>query len=517
MKRATLLLLFFGLGLRAESVDLDAVHRIRQEAFERSKIPDHLFYLSDYYGPLLTNSANFRKAADWAMGRLREYGLENVRKESWGPFGRTWEIEHFSAHLVEPNYAPLTGFALAYTRSTDGPLTAEAILAPLAVEADLAKHKGKLRGKIVLMDAPRSPSEAPPTTRSIVRSGRYSDEDLKKIALAPEPVLPGAPPADFARQREFRRKIPAFLLEEGVAAAISHGRIGSDGTVFGAGGGSHDLKVPVPPPMVVIAVEQYNRIARLLQRNVMVKLRIEARSRIIEEPADSFNVLADIPGGAKKGELVMLGAHLDSWHGGTGATDNASGSAVVMEAVRILKTLGFKMDRTVRMALWSAEEQGLLGSRAYVKEHFADRETMQLKAEHSRLSAYFNFDNGSGKIRGIYLQNNDMVRPIFEAWLKPFHDLGATTVAIRNTTGTDHLSFDAVGLPGFQFIQDPLEYHTRTHHSNMDLTDNTSRSDLMQGAAIMAAFVYHAATRPEMLPRKPLPKPQPAGAQRTVN
>jgi len=241
------------------------------------------------------------------------------------------------------------------------------------------------------------------------------------------------------------------------------------------------------------------------------------RSRIIEEPADSFNVLADIPGGAKKGELVMLGAHLDSWHGGTGATDNASGSAVVMEAVRILKTLGFKMDRTVRMALWSAEEQGLLGSRAYVKEHFADRETMQLKAEHSRLSAYFNFDNGSGKIRGIYLQNNDMVRPIFEAWLKPFHDLGATTVAIRNTTGTDHLSFDAVGLPGFQFIQDPLEYHTRTHHSNMDLTDNTSRSDLMQGAAIMAAFVYHAATRPEMLPRKPLPKPQPAGAQRTVN
>ena len=273
----------------------------------------------------------------------------------------------------------------------------------------------------------------------------------------------------------------------------------------------------LPPPMAAIAVEQYNRIARLLQKNVPVKLRLEVRCRTAEDQLDSFNITAEIPGGAKKDEVVMLGAHLDSWHGGTGATDNAAGSSVVMEAARILKVLGFKMDRTVRVALWSAEEQGLLGSRAYVKEQFADRETMQLKPAHAKLSAYFNYDNGSGKIRGIYLQNNDMVRPIFEAWLKPFHDLGATTVSIRSTSGTDHLSFDAVGLPGFQFIQDPLEYSTRTHHANMDLSDNASIPDLMQSAAVMASFVYHAATRPEMLPRKPLPKPQPAGGRRTEN
>lgn len=512
------LLLFASLGLAAENVDLVAVHRIRAEAFERSKIADHMHYLSDYYGPLITNSSNFRKAADWAMGRLREYGLENVRKEPWGPFGRTWEIDYFSAHMVEPNYAPLIGFALAYTQATDGPLTAEAVLAPMAAEADLAKFKGKLKGKIVLVDATRSPSAPPPTsTRAIMRTGRYTDEDLQRIALAPEPSLPGPPMADLARQREFRRRLNAFLLEEGAAAVLTHGRIGNSGTVFGSVGGSHDPKIPLPPPMAAIAVEQYNRIARLLQKNVPVKLRMEVRCRTIEDPLDSFNITAEIPGGAKKDEVVMLGAHLDSWHGGTGATDNAAGSSVVMEAVRILKTLGLKMDRTVRMALWSAEEQGLLGSRAYVKEQFADRETMQLKPAHAKLSAYFNYDNGSGKIRGIYLQNNDMVRPIFEAWLKPFHDLGATTVSIRNTSGTDHLSFDAVGLPGFQFIQDPLEYSTRTHHANMDLNDNASIPDLMQSAAVMASFVYHAATRPEMLPRKPLPKPQPAGGRRTDN
>jgi carboxypeptidase Q len=270
--------------------------------------------------------------------------------------------------------------------------------------------------------------------------------------------------------------------------------------------GSRDAKEP-GPVSVALANEHYNRLARLLEKDILVKLELNVQTKFYEK-ADGENVVAEIPGRAKKDEIVMLGAHLDSWQAGTGAADNAAGVAVAMEAVRILQALNLKMDRTVRIGLWDAEEEGLIGSREYVKAHFADRETMERKPEHAKLSCYFNFDNGSGKIRGVYLQGNDMVRPVFEAWLAPFHDLGATTVSIRNTGGTDHLSFDAVGLPGFQFIQDPLDYMSRTHHTNMDTYERVQKGDLMQAAAVMASFVYNAATRPEMLPRKPMPKPE---------
>jgi hypothetical protein len=413
--------------------------------------------------------------------------------------------------MIEPRYQPLVGFSLAYTPGTNGTLTAEALLAPLTSEADFVKYKGKLKGKIVLYEAPRFLG-APPGGGSVqsldTRSGRYSDADLEQLAKAAEPGTQPRSPAEYLRLREFRNKLNQFLLDEGVAAAVTSGRNGDSGTVFGSQGGSQDPKNPTPPPMMVVTAEHYNRMARLIDKKIPVKLQLEIRNKITEDSLDSLNVVAELPGGKKKNEIVMLGGHLDSWQGGTGATDNASGAAVVMEAVRILKALNLKLDRTVRVALWSAEEQGLLGSRAYVKEHFADREKMVPKPEHAKLAAYFNYDNGSGKIRGIYLQGNDMVRPVFEEWLKPFHDLGATTVTIRNTGGTDHQSFDGVGLPGFQFIQDPLDYMTRTHHSNMDVVDNTRTADLMQSAAIMAAFVYQAANREEMLPRKPLPKPQ---------
>jgi len=261
--------------------------------------------------------------------------------------------------------------------------------------------------------------------------------------------------------------------------------------------------------MVTLTPEHYNRIARLLDHKIPVKLEFDIQARFVDDRTDSVNVIGEIPGGRRRDEVVMIGAHLDSWHSGTGATDNAAGSAVMIEAMRILKTLNLRLDRTVRLALWSGEEQGILGSRAYVAEHFAAREDMKLKPEHARLSAYFNVDNGSGKIRGVYLQGNDAMRPIFQAWLKPFEDLGATTISIRNTGGTDHLSFDAVGLPGFQFIQDPLEYDSRTHHSNMDVYDRVQRADMMQMAAIVTSFVYNAANRDTLLPRKPLPKPQP--------
>ena len=264
--------------------------------------------------------------------------------------------------------------------------------------------------------------------------------------------------------------------------------------------------------MVAVTPEHYNRVVRLLQHDIPVKLEFDIQAQFIDSPTDSFNVIGEIEGGRKKDEIVMLGAHLDSWHGGTGATDNATGSSVAIEAVRILKSLNVKLDRTVRIALWGGEEEGLLGSQAYVKEHFADRETMQPKPEYSKLSAYFNDDTGTGRFRGISVQGNDEARPIFEAWLKPFHDLGATTVAgttaamNRRPGGTDHTSFDYVGLPGFGFIQDPMEYGTRTHHSNMDVYDRVQPGDLMQASAIMAAFVYNTATREQMIPRTPMPK-----------
>jgi len=300
-----------------------------------------------------------------------------------------------------------------------------------------------------------------------------------------------------------------FLIDEGVLVTIAPSYRATSGIVFGMNGGSQDPKKPVPPPSVAMEVEQYNRIARLIDKKIPVTLEFDIQNKFLDDTQDSFTVTGELPGTSKKDELVMLGAHLDSWTGGTGATDNGAGSAVVLEAMRILKALDLKMARTVRVALWTGEEEGLLGSRAYVKEHFADRETMALKPEHAKLSGYFNLDNGTGKIRGAYLQGNDMMRPIFQAWLDPFKDYGASSVTIRNTGGTDHQSFDAVGLPGFQFIQDPLDYSSETHHSTADTYDHLQAGDLMEASAIMAAVVYDAATRDEMLPRKPLPKPEP--------
>jgi hypothetical protein len=498
-----------------DKADLHVVHRIRSEAFERPQVMDHLFFLTDVHGPRLTASPGFNAAADWAIQRLKEWGCENVKKENWGTFGRGWSLVRFAAHLKEPAYAPIIGFPLAWSPGTDGPVSGEPMLAPIALgesdeelSKDLEKFKGKLRGRIVMIEKPRELAmQGEPLAR------RYSDSDLASEALAPEPKVDWPfdepkpkRPWEAMRKRLNRRN--QFLKDEGVVLVLMRGYRGDGGTVSQTAAGSRDPKDPAPPPTVAITPEHYNRIARLLNKKIPVRVEFEIETKFHEEP-ESYNIIAEIPGGRKKDEVVMLGAHFDSWIGGTGATDNGTGSAVMLEAMRILKTLGLKMDRTIRLALWSAEESGLLGSKGYVKEHFADSETMALKPEHDKLAAYFNYDNGSGKIRGVYLQGNDMVRPIFAAWLEPFHDLGARTLTIRNTGGTDHLSFDAVGLPGFQFIQDPLEYGTRTHHSNMDVYDRVQGGDLMQASAIVASFAYHAATREEMLPRKPLPKPKP--------
>src|ERR1700722_15494138 len=445
-----------------EPVDLSVIHRIKAEALENSKVMEHVFYLSDVNGPRLTNSPGFKSAGDWVVKRLQEYGLTSVHQEPWGPFGRGWTYTHFSGHMLTPAYAPLIGFPLAWSPGTQGPVEAEAIYAPLETEADFEKFKGKLRGKIVL--------------------------SMKSRDLA----MPTDPPG--------RR-----LTDAELNPTVEPGRL-------------PNLFRPLGPEQTP---EHYNRGVRLLDHNIPVKLEFDIQARFIDSPTDSFNVIGEIEGGRKKDEIVMLGAHLDSWHGGTGATDNGTGSAVAIEAVRILKALNLKMDRTVRVALWGGEEQGLLGSKAYVTQHFADRQTMQPKPEYFKLSAYYNDDTGTGRFRGIVAPGNDEAQPVFEAWLKPFNDLGATTVmrvtspAAPRPSATDHTSFDYVGLPGFNFLQDPMDYSTRTHHSNMDLYDRVQPGDMMQCAAIMAAFVYNTAMRPEMMPRVPMPKALPAEKQTT--
>ncbi|MBM3726008.1 MAG: M20/M25/M40 family metallo-hydrolase [Acidobacteria bacterium] len=498
-----------------ERVHLDVVNRIKNEAFQNSKVMDHMFQLTDVNGPRLTGSPGYRRAAEWVVKRLTEAGVSGARLEKWGPFGKGWSFSRFSAHMIEPSYQTIIGFPLAWTPGTNGVLVAEPVMAVIRTAADFPKWQGKLRDKIVLIDAPR---ELKPHEKAAL--SRYTNDQLSDVFLAPDPAQrgpvrsgTGTPTRSAEEARAYRAKLHTFLKEEGVALVLSAGYAGDGGTVFASSGGTREAKDPVPPPMAAITPEHYNRIARLLDQKVPVKLEFHIEAAFDEQGQDSWNVVGEIPGGKRKDEVVMLGAHLDSWHGGTGATDNAAGSAVMIEAMRILKALNLPLDRTVRIGLWSGEEQGLLGSRAYVKEHFADRETMKTTEEHKRFAAYYNIDNGTGKIRGIYLQGNDMARPIFESWLSPFKDLGATTVSIRNTGGTDHLSFDGVGLPGFQFIQDSVEYGTRTHHSNMDVYDRIQAGDMMQMSAIVASFVYHTAMREELIPRKPLPKPAPRRAE----
>lgn len=516
------LFLLAPLLLAQEKVDLYTVNRIKAEEFQDSKVMENAFYLTDVYGPRLTGSPGLKAAAEWAVRRMTEWGIANPSLEKWGPFGRGWTCVHFSAEQKEPQFAPLTGFARPWSPGTNGPVSGEPVLVVIKTDADFDKFKGKLKGKIALLEDPRP--LGPETDPDLKR---FTDVELAAESLAPDPsarspfanpipLIPGQPrPRPFNREarEKFRNKLNQFLTDEGVLVTLAPSYRPTSGIVFGAAAGSQDPKKPLPPPSVALELEQYDRIARLVEKKLPVTLSFDIQNKFFDDTQDSFTVTGELPGTTKKDELVMLGAHLDSWTGGTGATDNGAGSAVALEALRILKALDLKMARTVRLALWTGEEEGLLGSRAYVTEHFADRKTMALKPEHAKLSGYFNLDNGTGKIRGVYLQGNDMMRPIFQAWLDPFRDYGANTVTIRNTGGTDHLSFDAVGLPGFQFIQDPMDYATETHHSTADTYDHLKAGDLMEASAIMAAIVYDAATRDEMLPRKPLPKPEPPRRQ----
>jgi len=537
-KQFLLLLFWLPAAWGQPKLDLGLVTRIKTEAYDHSKVMDHLSWLSDVYGPRLTASPEFFQAAEWAAGRLREIGLSNVHLEEWGPFGRSWSAEQWSVEMLEPRYAVLDATPLAWTASTNGPITGETILAPLNRTMDPKKAReefeaykkewtGKLRGKFVMLRDAKIPAE-----QSKPQFRRETDGELADIAKAPEHVAKQYVkladlkfPEDPDERLKFLMSLPESVFDEMFYAAIDlateRNRFFRDEGVLGIlmrddrshGGltnaeqaGSHKSADPLAPPTFTITAEQYNRMARVMEKKRPVRVRVSLKVQASDKDVNSANIIGEIPGGKKVDEVIMIGAHYDSWHAGTGATDNGVGSAVMIEVMRILKTLNVSMDRTVRIGLWSGEEQGLYGSEAYVKQHFGDAKTMKLLPEHAKLSGYFNLDNGSGRIRGVYLQENDAMRPLFESWLAPFRDEGATTITIKSTSGTDHLSFDAVGLPGFQFIQDPLDYGSITHHSNMDTYDHAVASDLMEASAVIAAVVYQAANSPEMLPRKELPK-----------
>jgi hypothetical protein len=580
-----------------ERVDEEIVKKIKDEGLNHSQAMSTISYLTDVCGPRLTASPATRKAGEWAKGKLSDWKLENAHLESWGPFGRGWSVERFSVNMVAPNYSPLIAFPKAWSPSTPKVVRGKPIYLDVKNDKDLDQYRGKLNKAIVLLSPPR---ELKPLFDAPAQ--RQSDTDLLGLANGVSRSLrteaKGPPPAEGApasspaagtgaagastsaaaapEARSPNSMLSAkwrLVHEEGAAVVLEPGR-GDGGTVFvtaanmpskagpdalpivGGRGGRPGRVSPWSPdapqmiPQAVLAVEHYNRLIRMLEFGVPVEVEIDMLTQYHQEELNSFNIVAEIPGGDLKDEIVMLGAHFDSWHTGSGATDNAIGCGVAMEAVRILQAIGVKPRRTIRIALWTGEEQGLLGSKAYVTEHFgksisaseraeaekkaaadkpatdkptenkpaeekvADKpavekeksseRSFELKPEHARLAAYFNLDNGGGKIRGVYLQKNEAMRPIFRAWIGPFAEMGASTISLGNTGGTDHLSFDAVGLPGFQFIQDQLEYSTRTHHSSMDVYDRLVADDVKQASVIMASFVYNAAMRDEKLPRKPL-------------
>ena len=508
-----------------EKVDLETISRIRYEGFRDSKVMELASGLMDSIGERLTGSPNMKRANEWTRDQLTAMGLSNAHLEPWGPFGRGWANQYVNVRMTSPDIVPLLVYAKAWTPGTNGVVSGKCVRANIEDKKDFDKYRGKLAGLVVILGP-----DAEVKTITEAPFKRLSDDDLAKIS---EYEIPGERPpfrmAEIAKRRQFIKDLNQFFAEEKVLAVIDHSRgTAGGGTVFVQSGGSYKPGETTTVPQLTMASEHWSRIARLLQQKKDVTLELNVTNVFYDDDPMQYDTIAEIPGTDKKDEVVMLGAHLDSWHAGTGATDNGAGSVVMMEAVRILKALDIKPRRTIRIGLWSGEEEGLLGSQGYVQQHFGSRPPMDdpnmkgmptllrreagpvtVKPEQAKVSAYFNVDNGSGKIRGVYLQENEAVAPIFEAWMRPFKDLGMTTLTMRNTGGTDHLSFDAVGIPGFQFVQDPIEYETRTHHSNMDVYDRLQPEDLKQISVIVASFVYDAAMRDQMLPRKPIEKALP--------
>ena len=548
----------------------DPIERIKEEGLKHSQVMKTLSHLTDVIGPRLTASPALKEANEWTRDTLKGWGLENAHLEAWGPFGKGWTLKRFSAQIIEPQCIPLIAYPKAWTPGVDGTLVGEVVYFDAKTEEDFAKFKGKLHGAIVLTSPP------PEVTAHFEPLGnRKTDKQLLDLADADEPATKGQRPPrgeqpkakngeqakakaapggrpnynspDFRARMELSRKRNLFLSEEGAALLIDPSPMGDGGTLFVSAAAvpstqpqafpptpgakrvsAWDKDAPKIIPQIVASKEHYNRLVRMIEQGAKPKIAIDLSVQFHDTDLMSYNTVAEIPGTDLKDEVVMLGGHLDSWHSGTGATDNAAGVSAAMEAVRIIKALDLKPRRTIRVALWTGEEQGLLGSRAYVTEHFGkspqgmfgpvsasetEKAESAPKPDFDKFSGYFNLDNGTGKVRGVYLQGNEAVRPIFRKWLQPFRDMDASTITISNTGGTDHQSFDGIGLPGFQFIQDDIEYETRTHHSNHDLFDRIQEEDMKQASVIMAAFVYNTANLDEKLPRKPQPKPAPPAAE----
>jgi carboxypeptidase Q len=569
----------------------DAIARIRDEGLNHSQVMETLSHLTEAIGPRLTGSPNLKRANEWTRDTLASWGLTNAHLEAW-PFGRGWSLKRFSAQVVEPQTIPLIGFPNAWSPGFDKPLVGDVVFFDVRTNADLEKYKGKLSGAIVLASPLR---EVPVHFEPL--ANRLTETNLLRLANAgpaptfgsrtnfmgggprrsrPGPVARDGLNASPGRGAEAATNAPSsatapggrrsptagrgrpqsrnlsFLAKEGAALIVNASSIGDGGTYVVAGASvpapdgqaafsptnaprAWSTNAPAFPPQITLAAEDYNRLVRMIQQGLKLKMAVDLQVQFHSDDLMTYNTVAEIPGTDLKDEIVMLGAHLDSWHAGTGATDDAVGVAAVMEAARILKVLNLQPRRTIRVGLWSGEEQGLLGSKAYVARHFGyytnapatpalrspkdqsddqpasaasstnSPPSRRLVRQHDydKLSAYFNLDNGAGRIRGVYLQGNEALRPLFRRWLEPFRDLAAETISTSNTSGTDHLSFDAVGLPGFQFIQDPLDYGSRTHHTNEDVLDRIQPEDLKQASVILAAFAYDAAMLDEKLPRKP--------------
>lgn len=507
-KLLLLLLLTLSFTFNAQETDKqDIADIIKKHGLENSKVMDIASWMTDVYGQRLTASTGLAKAEEWAKNELTKMGLKNAHLEEWKDFGRGWDMTHFEMHAEAPTYWPIIAYPKAWSSPTKG--TGEVIYLNTETIGDLEKYKGKLSGKFVLIEDMRDVKEAfEPTAK------RHDSESLLNLANATQPVPRERRRGNGSSTAAELRKATWELLEaEKPIGVLDRSRKGDLGTVFVSGartaeGGARENGKYVVPQMT-LAIEHYNRIFRMLDKGVPVTLSIDSQSQYTNPEGNEHNVIAEIPGTDLKDEVVMFGAHFDSWHAGTGATDNGSGSSVMMEAARILietiKETGIQPRRTLRIALWTGEEQGLYGSRKYIGKHYANVEgfsATSLKKDQKKVSAYYNMDNGTGKLRGVYLQGNQAVSPIFREWLKPFHEMGAETISLSNTGGTDHLAFDMAGIPGFQFIQEPISYSTKTHHSNMDNYDHLVADDLKQAATIIAYFIWQTSQRDEKLPRK---------------
>ncbi len=516
-----------------ETLDYSAYASIRTEAFNHSHIMEYASALTDGIGPRLTGSPNLKKANEWTRDQFTAMGCANAHLEDWGEFGIGWVQLNSWVRMTSPDHAVFIAQAAPWSPSTKGPVNATAVWVDIKDEKDFDKYKGKLAGKIVLLGDMR---EVKPMDKALFT--RYDDEALKKIEDYPVHVDNLNNLQQFMQRAQLRVKIAKFLTDEQPGAVLLPSRDGANnggtGIIFDDNGSNFGPEVYHREhannfPLAVTAIENYGRVYRLLKANVPVTLEVNIESQVTGDHEHAFDTIAEIPGTDPKlkDEVVMVGGHLDSWASATGATDNGAGTVVAMEVMRILTALHIQPRRTIRVALWTGEEQGLLGSQAYVKQHFGAVQrssepdqlalpermrkiigSIKVTPEQEKLSGYFNVDNGSGKIRGIYLQQNAAAGPIFKQWMEPLKDVGVATITLRNTGGTDHLSCDAVNIPGFQFIQDMLDYGERTHHSNMDTYERLLPDDLAQAAFVEAIFVYNAAMRDQMLPRKPFPHPE---------